>query len=72
MPGSVQILTVHMGASFLVQEQVSCAEGGLGEESGAECAEFRAFRDSFLAGGVGRFCSSSVGDESADLDSNNN
>lgn len=60
------------GSFFLGTGTGLLRRGGLGEESGVECAEFRTFRDSFLAGGVGRFRSSSVGDESADLDSNNN
>ena len=53
------------GGFFLGTGTGLLRRGGLGEESGVECAEFRTFRDSFLASGVGRFRSSSVDVESA-------
>jgi hypothetical protein len=64
MPGSVQVLTVEAPLSVATGTGL-LHTGGLGEESGVKCAELRTFRDSFLAGGVGRFRSSSVGVESA-------
>ena len=51
------------GSFFLGTGTGLLRRGGLGEESGVECAEFRTFRDSILAGGMGRFRSSSVGVE---------